>query len=198
MALGDDGNRYAFHTRDVRLFIAQVGDRIDFVIRDGQATEVILVSSSPTPLLATHDSAKPPTSPWGYFTRCMNLYIDGTGRASLAEYWWFVAIRLSLSAAPALFGAFVSGLVNPTGEGADIGMVFAFIAVAIFFGTGIPHFCALIRRLHDVGLSGWLVLLNLIPYLGFIALFIMSVLPSQRSRNVHGRVPGAPRPEAAA
>lgn len=63
------------------------------------------------------------------------------------------------------------------------------LAVVYYFGTLLPGIAARIRRLHDIGLSGWIILIALIPYLGGIALFIMSLLPSEDRTNKHGPSP---------
>jgi len=42
----------------------------------------------------------------------------------------------------------------------------------------IPNLTARIRRWHDVGISGWWLLISLIPYIGGIILFILYLLPS--------------------
>lgn len=46
-----------------------------------------------------------------------------------------------------------------------------------------------VRRLHDLGMSGWLYLLVLIPYLGSLFLFVCALLPSQRKVNEYGPYP---------
>ena len=193
---GDDGVRYAFATRDVRGFIVQRGDRIDFVPVDGVATEVVLLSSGPVRSnLPLGDSARPDageTSPWGYFVRCMNKYVDGYGRARRREYWYFVLFRALIVGVPVLIGGIISGIwAEPYGDPSPVGVGFMILGGAAYLGTILPNLCAMIRRFHDVGLSGWLVLLNAIPYLGSLITFIICVLPSEARPNTHGPVPGA-------
>ncbi|MFN4091356.1 MAG: DUF805 domain-containing protein [Brevundimonas sp.] len=192
----DDDARYAFHTRDVRAFIVQVGDRIGFEVDGDRAVDITLLSASPiplgAPLHARLERPEPTTSPWGYFKRCMSKYVDGNGRASPAEYWWFVLFRVLLVGVPLLVGGIISIAVDPSGEApVNIGGVLLVLGGLVYLVTILPNFCALIRRLHDVGLTGWLVLLNIIPYVGGFALLIMSVLPTQQAKNAHGPVPGS-------
>jgi len=192
---GDDGVRYAFATRDVQQFTARRGDRIDFVPVDGIATEIILLSAGPTSHSAFGQSARPDaseTTPWGYFVRCMKKYIDGYGRARRREYWYFVLFRVLIVGAPILLGGIISGIWGDPGEDVSpVGMGFMAVGGAAYLGTMIPNLCAMIRRFHDVGLSGWLVLLNAIPYLGALITFIICVLPSEARPNTHGPVPGS-------
>ena len=193
---GDDGVRYAFATRDVRGFIVQRGDRIDFVPVDGIATEIVLLSSRPSrssQLLG--DSARPDageTSPWGYFVRCMKKYIDGYGRARRREYWYFVLFRVIVVGLPLLLGGIASAIEGGVGEDpSPVSIGFMVLGGLAYVGTMIPNLCAMIRRFHDVGLTGWLVLLNAIPYLGSLITFIICVLPSEARPNTHGPVPGS-------
>ncbi|TDT63147.1 DUF805 domain-containing protein [Frigoribacterium sp. PhB116] len=53
---------------------------------------------------------------------------------------------------------------------------FALVFTVLFFGTIVPYLSIGVRRLHDVDLSGWLLLINLFPYLGGIALTVLAIL----------------------
>ncbi|MFP3600216.1 DUF805 domain-containing protein, partial [Chryseobacterium sp. SIMBA_029] len=44
--------------------------------------------------------------------------------------------------------------------------------------TIIPSLALLVRRLHDGNFSGWLALLVLVPFLGALAVLVLSLLPS--------------------
>ena len=44
--------------------------------------------------------------------------------------------------------------------------------------TLIPQIAVTVRRLHDANLSGWLVLLRLLPSVGDIVVLVLTVLPS--------------------
>ncbi len=192
---GDDGVRYAFSNRDVREFIVERGDRIDFVPVDGVATQIVLLSSGPA--RTSHrfgDSARPDageTSPWGYFVRCMKKYVDGYGRARRREYWYFVLFRVIAVGVPLLLGGIASAIESGVGgDPSPVAIGFMVLGGLAYVGTMIPNLCAMIRRFHDVGLSGWLVLLNAIPYLGSLITFIICVLPSEARPNTHGPIPG--------
>lgn len=193
---GDDGVRYTFATRDVRGFIVQRGDRVDFIPVDGIATEVVLLSSGPqTSASGAGHSARPDageTSPWGYFVRCMRKYVDGYGRARRREYWYFVLFRALIVGIPVILGGIISGVWSEAGgDPSPVGLGFMILGGLAYLGTILPNLCAMIRRFHDVGLTGWLVLLNAIPYLGPLVTFIICVLPSEARPNTHGPVPGS-------
>ena len=42
----------------------------------------------------------------------------------------------------------------------------------------VPTLAVTVRRLHDAGYSGWLVLLSFIPWLGGLILFVFTLLPA--------------------
>jgi uncharacterized membrane protein YhaH (DUF805 family) len=46
-----------------------------------------------------------------------------------------------------------------------------------------------VRRIHDMGLSGWFYLLVFVPYIGALIVFVFTLLPSQRQDNRWGSVP---------
>ena len=98
---------------------------------------------------------------------CLNKYTTFTGRASRSEYWWF-----------AFFYFLVFMLL------AIITVVFVrdetsyFIVTALSVCTTLalilPGIAVGVRRLHDVGKSGWWMLVSFIPYIGsFILLYFM-------------------------
>ena len=93
-------------------------------------------------------------------------YFKISGRATSAEYWEFQLFILLV-----VLGL---GLIAAVTE-----WNFILILAAIFYALVIiPSFCAQIRRLHDAGFSGWFVLLPLVPYVGGIALLVMTLLKS--------------------
>jgi uncharacterized membrane protein YhaH (DUF805 family) len=74
-------------------------------------------------------------------------------------------------------------------EGAMIG--FAIIAGLITLAVSVCMIGLVVRRFHDVGLSGWLYLLVLVPYLGGIFVFVITLLPSKEP-NQYGYGPWRP------
>jgi uncharacterized membrane protein YhaH (DUF805 family) len=91
---------------------------------------------------------------------CFSKYADFSGRASRSEYWWFFLF---------LIGVYIVASL--------IGNLAYWVAVA---ATLLPSLAAGARRLHDTGRSGWWLLLNLVPLIGFI---IVVVLLAQESKD---------------
>jgi uncharacterized membrane protein YhaH (DUF805 family) len=90
---------------------------------------------------------------------CLTKYVDGKGRASRSEYWYF-----------ALF-TFLIGLV--TGGVGDILLLLPSITVSV-------------RRLHDIGKSAWALLWVLLPVIGWIVLIVYAVRPGEPHMNQFG------------
>lgn len=108
-------------------------------------------------------------------------YADFEGRSQRKEYWMF-----SLFFTLAYFGLAtitVSGMLIANGGSLEKDMTGGMGAVAaigiglmslVMLGSIVPSIAVQIRRWHDINKSGWFVLLNLIPYVGwFIALIFM-------------------------
>jgi len=53
----------------------------------------------------------------------------------------------------------------------------------------IPGFAVCVRRLHDVGKSGWMALICLIPIVGAIWLLVLLFTDSQAQSNKWGESP---------
>lgn len=188
---GEDGARYTFGRTELQsLTPVRAGSSVDFLPRDGVATGVFILQS---PAQRSHvDRAEvDPISPWQYFTRCLSRYADGHGRARRKEYWYFILFQLLIVLVPAILcvGLSAAGGDTPSDASSIVIALLALITVAVYLALLIPGICVAIRRFHDVGLSGWLILLGLIPYAGGLITFVITLLPSQASPNKHGPVP---------
>jgi uncharacterized membrane protein YhaH (DUF805 family) len=53
----------------------------------------------------------------------------------------------------------------------------------------IPGLAVAVRRLHDVGKSGWMILISLIPLIGAIWLLVLMVTDSNPGENQYGPNP---------
>lgn len=98
-------------------------------------------------------------------------------RSSKGEYWWW-------------FLAYIVGYVAVAVVGGVIGL--AEILTGLFaLGLFIPNLAVSIRRFHDIGKSGWWVLIFIIPLIGFIALIIFFIRDSD-GPNQYGEGPLPP------
>lgn len=101
------------------------------------------------------------------------------GRARRPEYWWAVLFLVAVSFPIALIDTVVFfDTIAQTGSG-PLSILFLLVIL-------VPSLSLLVRRFHDVGMSGWFVLLTLIPFAGAVFAFVVSVLPSQQGANKFG------------
>ncbi|OEG71449.1 hypothetical protein ATZ36_02780 [Candidatus Endomicrobiellum trichonymphae] len=94
-----------------------------------------------------------------------NHYVDFDGRASLAQFWYFMLINFVLKFVWVFFYKFV--FIG------CIASIFDFLMDAILI---LPSISIVTRRLHDTNRSGWFQLIELIPFIGCIILIILLVL----------------------
>lgn len=113
-------------------------------------------------------------------------YRNFKGRARRSEYW-FIQLFLVLTnlAAAAVDLALMNGDVDrfiANGGGGIVGLIW-------IFATIIPALAVLVRRLHDIGKSGWWALISLVPFVGAIVILVFTVQDSQAEANSYGPSP---------
>jgi uncharacterized membrane protein YhaH (DUF805 family) len=104
---------------------------------------------------------------------CFSKYAEFKGRADRAEFWYFFVFQIVVLA--------VLGLVSRMLEGVAV--------VALF----LPGLAVGVRRMHDIGKSGWFILLGLIPFIGWLVLLYFFVQPSGPDNEYGG---AAVRPDS--
>ena len=105
------------------------------------------------------------------------------GRARRSEVWWVVLFIFVLSFPIVLIDTLVFfDTIVQTGSGP--------LSLLLLLVMFLPSLSLMVRRFQDVGLSGWFVILTLIPFAGAVFAFVMSVLPSQQGANRFGDHPG--------
>lgn len=196
---GEDGVRYGFTAEHVgRGEGLAEGVRVDFIVVDGQAREIYPLAAA-APAFSPVDYGDRPAVDlglWGYFAKCMRMYFDGTGRARRTEYWSFILFRwvfMMLIFVVGFTGLMMLGAAAYAADGPDPADAAGGVFLIVFWIIGLPflapHYAVSARRLHDVGLNGWLALLMLIPYLGALFMFVIALIPSEKGKNQYGPYP---------
>lgn len=101
-----------------------------------------------------------------------NNYLEFNGRISRRQYWMF-----------ALFSCLVSFVIGIIG---GIIPILSIISLLYALALIVPSVGLGIRRLHDLGLSGWFFLIALIPYIGGVLLVILFCIPGENKANEYG------------
>lgn len=126
------------------------------------------------------------------YLKPLKKYFDFSGRASRQEYWSFYLFQLLVTIGLGIISAIGFAFVM---AGKPAGWIVAGPGGLGFFlftlYTVIPMLAAGARRLHDRGMSGWFLLLGLIPYIGGIILIVLLVLPGDTGPNKYGEDPKA-------
>jgi uncharacterized membrane protein YhaH (DUF805 family) len=85
-------------------------------------------------------------------------YATFSGRASRAEFWWFVLFSWVLMfVVMAVLGSLLYYLtVSTTGaSGVSFTPIFSVLVGIAYLSLSVPMIAVTVRRLHDLGLSGW-------------------------------------------
>lgn len=123
-----------------------------------------------------------------WYLEVMKKYAVFSGRARRTEYWMFQLVNFFAALAFVLI--FVALMPSTTGDGEKpvALMVWVFLFCAYVLATMIPGLAVSVRRLHDVDLSGWWLLLSFIP-MGGLAIFVLHVLDGTPRPNRYGPDP---------
>ncbi|MDE5847167.1 MAG: DUF805 domain-containing protein [Muribaculaceae bacterium] len=106
-------------------------------------------------------------------------YCNFSGRASRSEYWWFY-----------LFTCIVSWVVSIVVSLFSSELSIMYIAsMVVGLAFLLPSLGIAVRRLHDIGKSGWWMFISLIPLIGAIILLVWWCKDSQMEPNEYGPVP---------
>jgi uncharacterized membrane protein YhaH (DUF805 family) len=108
------------------------------------------------------------------------------GRASRSAYWWFVLFELIAMIGVGIVGGIAGAASGSGGAGAAVSVLVGIVliaAVVVLFLVSLPLY---VRRLHDINMSGFWLLVGLVPFFGGIALLVFSLLPGTPGPNRFG------------
>lgn len=101
---------------------------------------------------------------------------DFKTRASRSDYWFaqlfLVSVGLCLGLIESLFGIF------PNSEQSILSQIFSFAVL-------IPSYSVLVRRLHDVGISGWWIFISF-TIIGLIPILYWTLKKGSNGSNKYG------------
>ena len=129
-----------------------------------------------------------------YLTRVMkkyyldvltNKYSNFNGRARRKEYWmWTLSVTIIF-----IFAMIMDNLLGLNFElmGQDLGYGWIYLVAGI--AHLIPGLAVVVRRLHDVGKSGWFYFIVLIPIIGVLWLLVLLCTDGKKEDNKWGTNP---------
>ncbi|OGU59009.1 MAG: hypothetical protein A2X64_03885 [Ignavibacteria bacterium GWF2_33_9] len=110
-----------------------------------------------------------------WYLKVLKQYVDFNGRARRKEYWMFVLINFIFMILASILDYIIGTYF----------VIYSLYALAIL----LPALAVGIRRLHDLGKSGWWIFISLIPLIGAIWLLILMFTEGQRQANEYGPDP---------
>ncbi|MFM8488055.1 MAG: DUF805 domain-containing protein [Bacteroidota bacterium] len=110
-----------------------------------------------------------------WYLKALRQYADFEGRARRKEYWIYFLFNTIF-----LFWVMLMDIFLNT---------FPIFLLFFIAGTFIPSLAVTIRRLHDIGKSGWMYLVTIIPIIGSIWFLVLVVTDSQQGDNEYGPNP---------
>ncbi|MEM6764419.1 MAG: DUF805 domain-containing protein [Bacteroidota bacterium] len=119
-----------------------------------------------------------------WYLKVLRQYADFSGRARRKEYWMFTLFHVIFTVSAVM----IDGLVFNMGF--DSG--FGFVYMGYVLATLLPSVAVSVRRLHDVGKSGWFLMISLIPLIGSIWLLVLYVTEGEQTENAWGPDPKSP------
>jgi uncharacterized membrane protein YhaH (DUF805 family) len=113
-----------------------------------------------------------------WYIKVLTQYSVFSGRARRKEYWMFSLFNIIF----ALVALIIDNILGFTIDNSPFGIFYFSYSLIVF----IPGLAVLVRRLHDVGKSGWMILISLIPIIGAIWLLVLLVQDSESGTNQYG------------
>jgi uncharacterized membrane protein YhaH (DUF805 family) len=112
------------------------------------------------------------------FQSAIRLQIENVtnfeGRASLSAYWWYALAVFIVNAVLEIFSVAIGSVA------------LSLLVDLAAFVVGLSALSAAVRRMHDTDKSGWMLLLGLIPFVGWIVVLIFALLPGTPNQNRFG------------
>lgn len=118
-------------------------------------------------------SATSSISPIEAIVTCFQKYTTFEGRARRSEYWWFALLD------------FIIGLIVGLMQQGGMAILGGLINLALV----LPSLAVAVRRLHDIGKSGWNILWQLVPIVNIVLIFVWYIRDSDQGTNAYGVSP---------
>ena len=116
-----------------------------------------------------------------WYLQVLKKYAVFSGRARRKEYWMFTLVSTIFS----IIAMIIDNILGASIEGTGLGIFNILYSLAVLT----PSYVVLVRRLHDVGKSGWMILIGLIPIIGPILVLVLTVTDSNPDENKYGPNP---------
>lgn len=113
-----------------------------------------------------------------WYLKALKQYADFKGRSRRKEYWMFLLVNMMV----AFILIVLDNLLGLASETLGYGPLYGVYLLA----TILPGLALSVRRLHDIGKSGWMLLIVLIPLIGGIWLIVLMAKEGEAAENKYG------------
>jgi uncharacterized membrane protein YhaH (DUF805 family) len=124
-----------------------------------------------------------------WYIAVLKKYAVFNGRARRKEYWYFFLINFIIGVVLGVLSAVLARSASDSGSMSPVSSVISCISSIYSLAVLLPGLGVGIRRLHDIGKSGWWLLIGLIPLIGEIWLLVLAATDSQPGDNQYGPNP---------
>jgi len=111
-----------------------------------------------------------------WYLKVMREYFNVSGRARRTEYWMYLLVYVGIVIVASVLDAALNGQ-----------LISGLVALVHL----IPTISVGVRRLHDIGRSGWWLLVVLIPLIGWLIALYWAVKEGDAQDNDYGANPKA-------
>jgi|SRR5208282_3416174 len=113
-----------------------------------------------------------------WYLSALKKYAEFSGRARRKEYWIFVLFNFIF----AIVAMIIDNILGTTISGLPYGLFYCLYALAVV----LPSLAVGVRRLHDIGKSGWWFFIVLIPIIGAIWFIVLACTDGTPGDNAYG------------
>ena len=125
-----------------------------------------------------------------WYLKVIRNYAVFTGRARRKEFWMFMLFNMIFILIVEIIGTIIFMVLTSVGVDILYSYMVNMIIIPIYLlAIFIPSLAVSVRRLHDLGKSGWYMLLPLIPIVGFFWLMVLFCFDSEPLENEYGNNP---------
>lgn len=107
----------------------------------------------------------------------MLRYFEISGRSTRMQYWMFFLVQFLLTVAALAIDYRLGGFAHPKDPQIPVTLFVAFV-------HAVPGITVSVRRLHDIGRSGFWYLLYFVPFAGIVLLY-WACCASEPGRNAY-------------
>lgn len=111
-----------------------------------------------------------------WYLSVLKNYAVFSGRARRKEYWMFFLFNVIFAIVLGIIGSIIDTTILST-----------LYSLALL----IPGIAVFVRRMHDIGKSGWWLLISFIPIIGGIWLLVLACTEGTAGENEYGQDPKA-------